>query len=158
MIELNWNLGMGGRELKTIAVKHKFPILIELLFFILFGGIVFLGFYLNDIRYIIPGLITTSFLLMWFIYEYLLQKEVLLSANEDGIVVNGIFRKKELKWYEVGYIDFKNYHNRYFSFSYGKLIISIPNNKKIKVSNVAYVKMAYDKLLNAKKEHYEKVD
>ena len=41
MIELNWNLGMGGRELKTIAVKHKFPILMELLFFILFGGIVF---------------------------------------------------------------------------------------------------------------------
>ena len=149
---------MGGRELKTIAVKHKFPILIELLFLILFGGIVFLGFYIDDIRCIILGLIITSFLIACFVYEYFLQKEVLLSADEDGIVINGIFRKTRLKWYEVGYIDFKRYHNRYFSVSYGKLIISIPNNKKITISNVAYVKMAYDKLLNAKKEQYEKVD
>ena len=143
--------------MKTIAVKNNLSILGLVLIAALLGGLTYLGFAIDNYGAIILGIVFLVLIVLALVFN-ILQKTVLVSSDDNGIVINGVFKKKRLEWYQVGYIDFKRYHNRYFSVSYGKLIISLPENKKLKIHNVSNVKMAYDKLLNAKKEHYEKVD
>ena len=143
--------------MKTIAVKNNLSILGLVLCTALLGGLTYLGFAIDNYGAIILGIVFLVLIVVEFVLN-ILQKTVLVSSDDNGIVINGIFKKKRLEWYQVGYIDFKRYHNRYFSVSYGKLIISLPQNKKLKIHNVSNVKEAYDRLIEAKKEHYEKVD
>ena len=143
--------------MKTIAVKNNLSILGLVLIAALLGGLTYLGFAIDNYGAIILGIVFLVLIVVEFVLN-ILQKTVLVSSDDNGIVINGIFKKKRLEWYQVGYIDFKRYHNRYFSVSYGKIIISLPQNKKLKIHNVSNVKEAYDRLIEAKKEHYEKVD
>ena len=143
--------------MKTIAVKNNLSILGLVLIAALLGGLTYLGFAIDNYGAIILGIVFLVLIVVELVLN-ILQKTVLVSSDDNGIVINGIFKKKRLEWYQVGYIDFKRYHNRYFSVSYGKIIISLPQNKKLKIHNVSNVKEAYDRLIEAKKEHYEKVD
>ena len=143
--------------MKTIAVKNNLSIFGLILCTALLSILTYLGFVLDNYGAIISGIICLSLVVLALVFN-ILQKTVLVSSDDNGIVINGVFKKKRLEWYQVGYIDFKRYHNRYFTVPYGKLIISLPENKKLKIHNVSNVKMAYDRLIEAKKEHYEKVD
>ena len=143
--------------MKTIAVKNNLSILGLVLIAALLGGLTYLGFAIDNYGAIILGIVFLVLIVVELVLN-ILQKTVLVSSDDNGIVINGIFKKKRLEWYQVGYIDFKRYHNRYFSVSYGKIIISLPQNKKLKIHNVSNVKEAYDRLIEAKKDHYEKVD
>lgn len=144
--------------MKTIAVKHVYPIWSLIFLIAILGAINFFGFYYENIGIIIAAIITTVVSIIFLVYEYILQKKILISSNDDGIIINGVLKKRYFKWSDIGYIDFKRYHNRYYSFEFGKLLIRIPENKTLKINNVANVKNAYDKLISAKREHYENIN
>ena len=120
--------------MKTIAVKNNLSILGLVLIAALLGGLTYLGFAIDNYGAIILGIVFLVLIVVEFVLN-ILQKTVLVSSDDNGIVINGIFKKKRLEWYQVGYIDFKRYHNRYFTVPYGKLIISLPENKKLKICN-----------------------
>ncbi|MBR6071948.1 MAG: hypothetical protein IKP77_03835 [Acholeplasmatales bacterium] len=145
--------------MKNIAYSYRLPIVLVLLLLLLLGGILAIGIIKEILYLILISSFFIVFIVALYIYLNLIRKNVLLSCDDEGIIIHKMNKDIKYKWYEIGKLDFNKAHNRYMSFDfYGTLIIGTPNNKIIKLYYVRDIKSAYDRLVESKQNHFSKVN
>ena len=143
--------------MKSLAYTRAVQLWEFLIGVVVFGGMLALGIVAKHIGFIISSSIVLAFVLVsTFILDFL-RKYVAVSCDEEGIILHKTFRTVKVRWNEICSINFFRYHNRYFSVSYGKIKIGLPQNKEVKISNISDVKVAYDRIVAAKREHFEEI-
>lgn len=144
--------------MKNIAYSYRIPIVFVLLLLVLFGGMLAIGIIVEILYLIILCPIIIALTVTSYIYLNLIRKNVLLSCDDEGIIIHKTNRDIRYKWFEIGKLDFNKGRNRYMTFDFGTLIIGTPNNDIIKIYYVRDVKLAYDKLVESKYNHFSKVN